>query len=93
MRGYHYTGHPEATNATDNNKSQLKSKDGIGCKYLSGNNLPQFDPWQVVPRQIFTPYDFLLISVAFVVFCRVGCLWVTGVIIETILGAIDYGYA
>ena len=39
----------------------------------------QFDPWQVVPRQVFTPYDCLLISVAFVILCRVGCLWVTGV--------------
>ena len=37
------------------------------------------DPWQVVPRQIFTPYDCLLISVAFIVLCRVGCLGVTGV--------------
>ena len=27
----------------------------------------QTDPWQVVPRQVFTPYDYLLISVAFVV--------------------------
>ena len=25
------------------------------------------DPWQVVPRQVFTPCDCLLISVAFVV--------------------------
>ena len=39
----------------------------------------QADPWQVVPRQIFTPFDCLLISVAFVVLCCVGCLWVTGV--------------
>ena len=36
----------------------------------------QSDPWQVVPIQIVTPYDFLLISVAFVVLR----LWVTGVI-------------
>ena len=40
------------------------------------------DPWQVVPRRVFTPYDYLLISVAFVVLCRVGCLWVTGVILD-----------
>ena len=39
----------------------------------------QFDPWQVVPRQVFTRYDCLLISVAFVVLCRVDCLWVTSV--------------
>ena len=40
----------------------------------------QTDPWQDVPRQVFTPYDCLLISVAFVVLCRVGYLWVTSVI-------------
>ena len=39
----------------------------------------QPDPWQVVLRLIFTPYDCLLISVVFVSLCRVGCLWVTGV--------------
>ena len=33
---------------------------------------------QVVSRHVFTPYDCLLISVAFVVLCRDGCLWVTG---------------
>ena len=38
----------------------------------------QTDPWQVVPRQVFTPYDCLLISVAFVFLCRVGYLWVIG---------------
>ena len=39
----------------------------------------QTDPWQVVTRMVFTPYDCLLISVAFVFLCRVGCLGVTGV--------------
>ena len=34
----------------------------------------QNDPWQVVPSQVFTPYDCLLISVAFAILCRVGCL-------------------
>ena len=34
------------------------------------------------PRHVFTPYDCLLISVAFVVICRVGCLWLTGVLKE-----------
>ena len=29
--------------------------------------MDQTDPWQVVPRQDFTPYDCLLISIAFVV--------------------------
>ena len=41
--------------------------------------MDQTDPWQVVPRQVLTPYDCLLISVAFVVLYRVGCLWVPGV--------------
>ena len=52
-------------------------------KYLSGtgNNLLRisFDPWQVVPRQIFTPDSRLLISTALVVVSRVSCLGVTGV--------------
>ena len=39
----------------------------------------QTDPWQVVPRQVFTPDDCLLIPVAFVVLCRGGCPWVTSV--------------
>ena len=53
-----------ATNATEINK---KSK---GVKP---------DPWQVIPRQVFTPYPRLLISNEFVVVSRVGCLGVTGV--------------
>ena len=42
--------------------------------------MDHFDPWQVVPRQVFTPYSRLLISVAFVVASCIGCLMVTGVI-------------
>ena len=41
----------------------------------------QFDPWQAAPRQVFTPYCRLLISTAFVVGSRVGCVGVTVVII------------
>ena len=41
--------------------------------------MDQTDPWKVVPRQVFTSYDCLLISVAFVFLCGVGFLWVTGV--------------
>ena len=37
----------------------------------------QFDPWQVVPTQVFTPYFCLLISTVFVVASHVGCLGVT----------------
>ena len=43
--------------------------------------MDQTDPWQVASRQVFTPNDCLLSSVAFVVLCRVGCLGVTGVIV------------
>ena len=38
------------------------------------------------PGITVTPYDCLLISVAFVVLCRVGCLWVTGVISVPVFG-------
>ena len=41
----------------------------------------QFDPCQVVPRQVFTPYSRLLILTAFVVVSRVGCIGVTGMLI------------
>ena len=40
--------------------------------------MDQFDLWQVVPRQVFTPYTHLLISTVVDV-SRVGCLWVTNV--------------
>ena len=40
--------------------------------------MDQTDPWQVVHRQVFTPYDcFILISVAVVVLSHTGCFWVT----------------
>ena len=43
--------------------------------------MDQFDPWQVVPRQVFTPYSpRLLISTTFVVVSRGGCLGVDGVL-------------
>ena len=41
--------------------------------------MDQTDPWQVVPRNVFTSYYCLLILIAFVVLCRVGCLRVTSV--------------
>ena len=43
----------------------------------------QIDPWQVVPRQVFTPYSRLLISTAFVVVSHVGCFVVTGEKVDT----------
>ena len=72
----HYTGYPETTNATDNNKRSWNQQAGKRCKYLSGNNLPRI---KLIRGKLFTPYDCLLVSVALVVLCRVGCLWVTGV--------------
>ena len=39
----------------------------------------QFDPWQVFPRQVFTPYFCLLLSNACVVVSQADCLGVTGV--------------
>ena len=46
--------------------------------------MDQTDPWQVVPRQVFTPCDCLLTSVAFVVLCCIGCLC-DSVILEALL--------
>ena len=43
----------------------------------------QFDPWQIVPRQVFTPYSRLLVSTSFVVVSRIDCLGVTGVILDS----------
>ena len=40
-----------------------------------------FDPWQVVPRQIFIPYSLLLISTVFVVLSRIGCFGGSGVLV------------
>ena len=37
----------------------------------------QTDPWQVVPRHVFTAYYCLLIPVAFIVVGHIGCLEVT----------------
>ena len=48
---------------------------------MSGNNLPRIktDPWQVVPRHVFTAYFHMLISTAFVTVSCIGCLGVNGV--------------
>ena len=46
--------------------------------------MDQTDPWQVVPTQVFIPYDCLLISIAFVVLCHAGRLRVTCVIQRSI---------
>ena len=53
------------TNATEINKQSAVLEQLV---------TDQFDPWQVVPRQVFTPYSRLLISTAFVVVIRVVCL-------------------
>ena len=47
--------------------------------------MDQSDAWQVVLRQVFTPYSRLLISTAFVVVSRVGCLRLTDVIANALL--------
>ena len=39
----------------------------------------QFDPWQVVPRQVFIPSSCLFISTVLVVISPVGCLRIFGV--------------
>ena len=44
--------------------------------------MDQFDPWQVVPRQVFTPYSHLLILNVFAGVSRVGCLGITSMPIE-----------
>ena len=46
----------------------------------------QFDPWQIFPRWVFAPSSSLLVSAAFVVVSRVGCLGVPGV-----MGAVPKG--
>ena len=51
----------------------------MSIMYEMKNDKHQFDPWQVVLRYVFTLYSRLLISIAFVVVKRGGCLWVTGV--------------
>ena len=69
------------TKATEINKHSVSWN-----KYLSGNSLTQweqlatdqFDPWQVIPGQVFTPYSCLLISTAFDFVSHVGCLGVIG---------------
>ena len=45
--------------------------------------MDQTDLWQVVPRQVSTPYFRLLISTAFVVVSCIGCHGVSGVVIST----------
>ena len=55
------------TNATELNK---QSQGVISVWELLATD--QTDPWQIVPRQVFTPYSRLLILTAFVVVSRVG---------------------
>ena len=49
----------------------------------------QFDPWHIVLRQVFTPFSRLLISTAFVVVSRIGCLGITGV--TNVSRSFDFG--
>ena len=60
---------PKHTHATDNNK---QSSNQLARPVWEQHATDQSDPWLVVaPRQVFTPYDCLLISVMFVVLCNV----------------------
>ena len=54
------------TNATELNK---QSQGVIVWELLATD---QTDPWQIVPRQVLTPYSRLLILTAFAVVSRVG---------------------
>ena len=38
-----HTGYLETTNTLDNLKHKFNQQAGIGCKYLSGNNLPRIN--------------------------------------------------
>ena len=79
--GVQHTGYPETTNMTDNNKRSWNQQAAIACKYLSGNTFPRITliHGKLFPDRYLLPSARLLISVTFVVLCRVGCLWVTGV--------------
>ena len=52
-----HTGYPEPTNATD--KRSWNQQAGIGCKYLSGNNLPRFS---LIRGKLFPDRYLLLIT-------------------------------
>ena len=75
---HYHTGYLETTNATENNNCNLNQSISSHRELIP---VCQFDPWQVVPRQVFTPYSHLLISTVIVVVSHIGCLEVTGVII------------
>ena len=63
----------QATRLTTTNAVEInRRKGGVNSKCPSGNNLPRITltPSQVVPTQIFTPYDCVLISVKFFVLSR-----------------------
>ena len=52
------TGYPETTNMTHNNKRSRHQQSGIGCKYLSGNNLLQVE---LIRGKLF-PGRYLLLA-------------------------------
>ena len=76
-----HTGYPETTNATEQ-QTLLKSISSHRESIPVWEQLvtDQFDPWQVVPRQVSTLCSRQLISTAFVVVSRIGCLGVTDVL-------------
>ena len=72
------------TNATETNKHREKIPVWVQLAK------DQFDPWQVGPRQVLAPHSRLLISTAFDVLSRVGCLGITGVNIMLYQGQKTY---
>ena len=61
------------TNATEINKQSQ------GVKYLCENTLPRIT---LIRGKLFTPYSRLLISTAFALVSRVGCLGATSVLVK-----------
>ena len=56
-----HTAYPVTNNATDNNKHSWNQQAGIGCKYLSGNNLPRI----LLIRGRLFPDRYLLPMIAY----------------------------
>ena len=76
------TGYPRDNQCDREQQTLLTSVSGQREKILVWEQLAthQFDPWQVVPRQVFAICCCLLIPIAFVVVSGIGVLGVTGVL-------------
>ena len=69
----------QPTRLTKTNAVEISRRERVKTPVWEQLATDQIDPSQDVPRRVFTPYHCLLITVAVVVLCLVGCLWVTGV--------------